>query len=134
MRKVTEQDLRMPEFRDANIDDLEFRADGKLVRKDRWEQGIRSICSVLGMSPGEDFEIADVIEAVETLVAKTDSAGWIPWAGGEYGECPVEPGTKCAVRLRDGTTYVCSTPAYLVWSHFGSSRSPGHIISYRVLP
>ena len=66
-RKVTEQDFRCPEFRDANPDDYEFRADGKIVRKDRWEQGVRSIVSILGMSRNE-FEIDDVVIRVRTLV------------------------------------------------------------------
>ena len=33
----TERDLRVPEFRDASQDELEFCADGKIVCKDRWE-------------------------------------------------------------------------------------------------
>lgn len=48
MREVTERDIRMPEFRDANLEDLEFMGDGKVVRKDRWETGIRKIRSALG--------------------------------------------------------------------------------------
>lgn len=67
-REVTERDLRMPEFRDAKLGDLEFREDGKVVRKDRWETGIRKIHSILGDSRRE-FEIEDVVMAVEALVA-----------------------------------------------------------------
>lgn len=67
-RKVTERDFRMPEFRDANPDDYEFRSDGKIVRKDRWEQGIHSIRYALGDNRRE-FEIADIVEAVRALVA-----------------------------------------------------------------
>ena len=37
-REVTEADFRMPEFKDAEPKDYEFRADGKIVRKDRWEK------------------------------------------------------------------------------------------------
>jgi len=58
----------MPEFRDANPDDYEFRSDGKIVRKDRWEQGIHSIRCSLGDNRRE-FEIADIVEAVRALVA-----------------------------------------------------------------
>lgn len=68
MRQVTERDFRMPEFRDADPKDYEFRADGKIVRKDRWETGIHRIRSVLGDCRRE-FEIDDVVSAVEALVA-----------------------------------------------------------------
>lgn len=49
-RAVTELDFRKPEYRDAKVEDYEFRADGALVRKDRWEVGIRTICGLVGMS------------------------------------------------------------------------------------
>ncbi len=65
-RQVTEQDFRRPEFRDAKVEDYEFRRDGALVRKDRWEQGIHRIHSIVGRI-GRDFEIQEVIEAVEQL-------------------------------------------------------------------
>jgi hypothetical protein len=71
-RQVTEQDFRMPEFRDAKVEDYEFRADGKLVRKDRWQQGIYRIVSAVGMSVRE-FEIDDVVERVEQLVTRRKS-------------------------------------------------------------
>lgn len=63
-----ERDLRMPEFRDANLEDLEFRDDGKVVRKDRWETGIRKIRDALG-DHRRNFEISDVVQAVNALVA-----------------------------------------------------------------
>lgn len=68
MRTVTEQDFRMPEFRDAKVEDYEIREDGKLVRKDRWQRAIWSITSIVGMSVRE-FEIDDVVEAVRKLKA-----------------------------------------------------------------
>jgi len=67
MADVTERDLRMPEFRDAKLEDLEFRADGKIVRKDRWETAIDSIRNALGDSR-RNFEVADVVQAVKALV------------------------------------------------------------------
>lgn len=67
MREVTERDFRMPEYRDAKVEDYEFRADGKLVRKDRWERGIQRIRELVGINDLE-FEISDVIEEVERLV------------------------------------------------------------------
>lgn len=68
-RKVTEIDLRMEEFRFHNLDldDYEFRGDGKIVRKDRWENGIRSIVGALGM-PASEFEISDVVTKVREVV------------------------------------------------------------------
>lgn len=65
-RTPTERDLRIPEFRDAKLEDLEFRGDGRIVRKDRWETGIRRIVSILGMA-GSDFEIDDVVAKVRAL-------------------------------------------------------------------
>jgi hypothetical protein len=74
-REVTERDLRMPEFRDAKVEDLEFRRDGKIVRKDRWETGMHRIASALGFSSREGFEIDDVVAAVESR-AWALPAGW----------------------------------------------------------
>jgi hypothetical protein len=65
-RKVTEQDFRMPEFRDAKPEDYEFRNDGKIVRKDRWEQGIRDIACLFSTS--REFEIDKIISSVKNLV------------------------------------------------------------------
>lgn len=71
-RKVTERDLRLPEFRNADIDDLEFREDGKVVRKDRWETGIRAIVGILGVN-GE-FEVADVVQKAREMKPGYDAA------------------------------------------------------------
>lgn len=68
-RKVTERDFRRPEFRDSDPSDYEFRGDGKIVRKDRWETGIRRVQFALGMNTRE-FEIDDVVNAVKALVAQ----------------------------------------------------------------
>ena len=68
-RPVTERDFRMPEFRDANPEDYEFRDDGKVVRKDRWETGIREILSIVGILD-RDFEISEVVDAVRQLAEK----------------------------------------------------------------
>lgn len=65
MRQVTEQDFRYPEFRDKDPNDYEFRADGKVVRKDRWETGIYDIVCILGIEG--DFEISEVVEKVRKL-------------------------------------------------------------------
>jgi hypothetical protein len=72
MRKVTIEDFIMPEFRGKNPDDYEFREDGKIVRKDRWERGIHRIHTLLmqaGVMPTQnEFEISDVVIAVENLL------------------------------------------------------------------
>lgn len=65
-KNVTERDIRMPEFRDASLEDLEFRDDGKIVRKDRWETAIRRIRSALG-DHRREFEIEDVVQAVKAM-------------------------------------------------------------------
>lgn len=67
MREVTERDLRMPEFRDAKPEDLEFREDGKLVRKDRWEVALRNVVSAIGWARRE-FEVHEVSAEVERIV------------------------------------------------------------------
>lgn len=69
-RPVTERDLRRPEFMDCEPADLEWRQDGTLARKDRWEQGIRQIAGIVGMDPRKGFEVADVIAKVREVVGK----------------------------------------------------------------
>lgn len=72
MAQVTERDFRMPEFRDADPKDYEFRSDGKIVRKDRWEMGIRRIRSILGDTRRE-FEIDDIVMAVRAIVGTIEA-------------------------------------------------------------
>lgn len=67
---ITERDLRIPEFRDVDIKDLERREDGTIARKDRWEKGIRQIASIVGLDPRAGFEVADVVAAVRAMAAK----------------------------------------------------------------
>ena len=73
-REVTERDLRRPEFRDADPSDLEWREDGSLARRDRWERGIREIASIVGLDPRKDLEIADVVAAVRLAVTQRPKA------------------------------------------------------------
>ena len=63
---VTERDFRLPEYRDAKVEDYEFRKDGKLVRKDRWETAVRNIAYELDFR-GE-WEIHEIMEKIEELV------------------------------------------------------------------
>jgi len=67
-REVTEEDFRMPEFRGKYPKDYEFRADGKVVRKDRWETAIHSIRHALG-DERREFEIEDIVGAVRAMAA-----------------------------------------------------------------
>lgn len=71
-RPVTERDLRMPEFRDADPKDLEFRDDGKLVRKDRWENGLRSVANAVGLPMHGNVEIYQVVDAVVEMAEAVD--------------------------------------------------------------
>lgn len=71
-RAVTEEDFRMPEFRGKDPKDYEFRADGKVARKDRWETAIHSIRYALG-DERREFEIADIVGAVRALAATIPS-------------------------------------------------------------
>lgn len=70
-REVTEFDLRAPEFQqpDTKPEDYEFRDDGKVVRKDRWEIGLRNIASIIGWTRKE-YEVPDVVEEVRRLKEK----------------------------------------------------------------
>ena len=60
-KQVTERDFRKPEFIDADPNDYEFREDGAIVRKDRWEQGIRKLANSV-MGPRAKFEVDPVVE------------------------------------------------------------------------
>lgn len=76
-RAVTEQDLRLPEFRGADVRDLEFRKDGKIVRKDRWERGIHRIRAIV-LPDAPEFEIDELVQRVQELQdAAASDADWI---------------------------------------------------------
>lgn len=70
--QVTEQDIRMPQFRDAKIEDLEFDGSGEVVRKDRFE---KSMCKIQGMLHGVNnlsarsgWTCEQVVEAVDEIL------------------------------------------------------------------
>jgi hypothetical protein len=56
----------------------------------------------------------------------TKNTDWIEWHGGE---CPVEPGTMVAIRLRDGDEFDCLSN-YLRWYHKGYETD---IIAYCIV-
>ena len=69
-------DFIIPEFRGKDPKDYEVREDGKVVRKDRWENGIRCIRNLLVeaklLPESVVFEITDVVRAVEKLIPEAD--------------------------------------------------------------
>jgi hypothetical protein len=98
MKEVTERDLRMPEFRDAKLEDLEFRDDGKIVRKDRWETAIRKIAYLTQINTREGFEIDDVVNRVEALMG----GHWTAIDDTEQEDWP-EMSTYLDLRCKDGS-------------------------------
>ncbi len=70
-RAVTEADIRLPEFRYAELKDLEVRDDGKIVRKDRWEVGICRIAGAVGLNV-RSFEVDVVVSTARRLVYAMD--------------------------------------------------------------
>lgn len=68
-KKVTERDFRKPEFYNAEPEEYEFRADGAIVRKDRWEIGIRRIAfRLLGEDSRAEYEIDNLVVVIEWLL------------------------------------------------------------------
>ena len=69
-------DFIIPEFRGKDPKDYEVREDGKVVRKDRWQNGIHRIRNLLVeaklLPDSAEFEIIDVINAVDKLIPKAD--------------------------------------------------------------
>lgn len=66
-REVVENDLRKDEFKGVNPKDYEFRGDGSIVRKDRWETGIRNIESAI-TGGCREFEIQNLLDTVKWLM------------------------------------------------------------------
>lgn len=69
---VTERDIRLPEFKDAKLEDLEFDGSGKVVRKDRFETSMCKISGMLrgvnGLSPRSSWTCEQVVEAVRMVI------------------------------------------------------------------
>lgn len=72
----------------------EVRADGKRVRKDRWQIGIRRIAALL-WGNRQEFEVDEVVEAVRHLVPN-------PYAEGDD-EALVKAVLDAAIRARGNT-------------------------------
>jgi len=71
VRDVTERDLRDPKYGMGEPEEFEFRDDGSIARKDRWEMGIRRIATAVGARSRDTFEIDDVVSRVK------DMADWL---------------------------------------------------------
>ena len=94
---MTEQDFRQPQFQNQQPEDFEFRADGAIVRKDRWERAVHSMRHLVGIGSRE-FEIEDIVEAVRKLAL--DQEGW--WSIKE--DVPLsKEGISVSIRLIDGS-------------------------------
>lgn len=128
--EVTERDFRSPEFRDANVEDYEFRGDGKLVRKDRWERAICSIRSMVGVS-GREFEIPDVVEAVRKMAATFE--GWFDVKEGskDPDDWP-ETGYVVELQLEDGSVLrnACYVQVDKCWRWIGG-EPPLRVVAWR---
>jgi hypothetical protein len=74
-KPVTEQDFRMPQFLDAKPEDYERRADGRIVRTDRWETTVRAIASAMSV---EAFECDVLLFWVEDLIKRAKMVGIEP--------------------------------------------------------
>lgn len=57
----------------------------------------------------------------------SEEADWIEWKGGQ---CPVKPGTKIDIKMRNGDVAPTCRPAHLAWSHAMGALD---IIAYRVV-
>lgn len=71
-QEVTEQDIRLPQFRDAKLEDLEFDGSGEVVRKDRFQTSMRKLYGKLsginGLSSRRSWTCEQVVGAVEQLL------------------------------------------------------------------
>lgn len=132
IRTVREADFRMPEFRDANTEDYEFRADGKLVRKDRWEKAVSTIRHLVGVD-GRDYEISEIIDAVEKLAADQD--GWVDLANADPQDQPND-GSVVSLKLMDGSVIHQAVYAMLpvTWAWKGVVFSVEDVQAWREEP
>lgn len=80
-KPLTEHDLRLPEFRHIDINELEWDGSGEcIVRKDRWEMCTRAVVRCLGHT-SSTFDVAKVKSMIEDLLGaltKEDEDGSIP--------------------------------------------------------
>lgn len=92
--KVEREYMDVPGLGLVRIADYETRADGQLVRKDRWETGMRNIAGIL-TGPRAGFEIEEVVEKVRAIAqaarADYESGGnGVPGSAPKWGPCPAQ--------------------------------------------
>jgi len=102
-RAVTERDFRQPAFVDANPEDYEFRDDGKVVRKDRWETAVHKIAIKLGFPSRKGWEIDEVV-AVAAKAAEISAASRLEWI--PAGERLPESSDYARIQLSDGSVLI----------------------------
>lgn len=134
-RPVTELDFRQPQFRNAKVEDYEFRADGKIVRKDRWECAIGSIRHLVGVD-GREFEIDQVVDAVRKLARQEED--WVP-VQADSSDPDDWPSARIQgvleLKLSDGSrlSQVSFEPASKAWSWQGRPVL-GDVLAWRERP
>lgn len=76
IRQANTNDFMKPEFVGKKTEDYEVRDDGSVVRKDRWEMGIRSIGCALSIQ--SDWEVSEVVactlKVIKAFNAETEAA------------------------------------------------------------
>lgn len=96
-RDVTEQDLRAPQFKGMKVEDLEFRENGDIVRKDRWETTVRRIaCQIVGSR--SKFECDEIVDAVDKLVGHS----WTSLPPEDLEDLP-EADKSIEIKMADGS-------------------------------
>ena len=102
-RTVTIEDFIKDEFKGKDPNDYEFRGDGKIVRKDRWEAGIRHIhCEFIEsgyMSCETEFEIEEVLKAVDGLLGLYNMMCDLPLSEASVSKIKVELDKKALANV-----------------------------------
>ena len=73
-QQVAERDIRLPQFKNSELEDLEFDASGDVVRKDRFETSMRKISGMLHgvneLSARSSWTCEQVVEAVRITIER----------------------------------------------------------------
>lgn len=73
-KQVTESDIRLPQFKDAKLEDLEFDPSGEVVRKDRFYTGMKRMNGILiehGISSARDsWTVDEVVNKFKILMSE----------------------------------------------------------------
>lgn len=110
-KEVSINDFIMPEFKGANPEEYERRADGQIVRKDRWVNAMRKIVTLVGLNDCS-FEINDIVDRVRQLVSH-ELASWKKINYEDQSTLPLE-GSLCLVDW-DCLDYDIALPQVLIW-------------------